>query len=101
MAYVYDGQQLSAKTDEGARRQACKLIADGKARPRCKIEFWRNADGCHTWFELVNCPHCNQPLDHAALRKALNSDAARKKRPGAHGLVRNPAGRPKTKKPSP
>ena len=49
----------------------------------------------------MNCPNCKHPLDHAMLRKALNADAARKKRPGAIGLVRNPAGRPKQERPQP
>ena len=47
------------------------------------------------------CPHCNQPIDRALVRKAANTDAGRKSRPGARGLIRNPAGRPPTKKPSP
>jgi len=45
--------------------------------------------------ESMNCPHCGKPLDSAQLRKALNAEIARNKRPGAKGLVRNPAGRPK------
>lgn len=52
MTYGYDGHQLTAKTDDGARRQARKLIANGKARPGCKMEFWRKSDGCHGWFDL-------------------------------------------------
>ena len=42
------------------------------------------------------CPHCNKPLDSAQMRKALNSEIAKKKRPGAKGLIRNPKGRPKS-----
>ena len=48
----------------------------------------------------MNCPHCDKPIAHELLRKALNADAARKKRPGAIGMVRNPVGRPKTKAPA-
>lgn len=33
--------------------------------------------------------------DSAQMRKILNSEIAKKKRPGAKGLVRNPKGRPK------
>lgn len=40
----------------------------------------------------MNCPHCNKPLSSAQMRKALNSEIAKKKRPGAKGLVRNPKG---------
>lgn len=43
----------------------------------------------------MNCPHCNEPIAPAAIRKAANADAAKHKRPGALGLVRNPRGRPK------
>lgn len=43
----------------------------------------------------MNCPHCCKPIDAAAIRKAVNADAAKRKRPGALGLVRNPRGRPK------
>ncbi len=43
----------------------------------------------------MNCPHCNKPLDSAQMRKALNSEIAKKKRPGAKGLIRNPKGRAK------
>lgn len=45
----------------------------------------------------MNCPHCGKPLSLVDLRKALNSEIAKKKRPGAKGLVRNPKGRPKSK----
>ncbi len=45
----------------------------------------------------MNCPHCHKPLDSAQMRKALNSEIAKHKRPGAMGLVRNPAGRGKKK----
>lgn len=43
------------------------------------------------------CPHCGKPLDSAQMRKALNSEIAKRKRPGAKGLVRNPKGRPRLK----
>ncbi len=42
----------------------------------------------------MNCPHCKQPIDPALVRKAANSIAGKADRPGAKGLVRNPAGRP-------
>jgi hypothetical protein len=45
----------------------------------------------------MNCPHCHHPIDPALVRKAANTDAGKRKRPGAQGLVRNPAGRPKVK----
>lgn len=41
------------------------------------------------------CPHCKQPIDPALVRRAANTDAARRERPGAKGLVRNAKGRPK------
>ena len=47
----------------------------------------------------MNCPHCAQPIDPRLIRQAANADAGKRKRPGAKGLVRNPAGRPK-KRPS-
>jgi hypothetical protein len=43
----------------------------------------------------MNCPHCAKPIDPQAIRKAANADAAKRKRPNARGLIRNPAGRPK------
>ena len=46
----------------------------------------------------MNCPHCHKPIDPALVRKAANSIAGKAKRPGASGLVRNPAGRPKIKR---
>jgi hypothetical protein len=52
MHYTYDGYTLTAKTDTGARRLARKLIAKGLARPACKIEFFRDSDHCHGWFDL-------------------------------------------------
>jgi hypothetical protein len=52
MTYYYDGHDLTAKTDDGARRQARKLIRDGKARAGCNMEFFRHSDGCHGWFDL-------------------------------------------------
>jgi hypothetical protein len=52
MTYYYDRHQLTAKTDDGARRQARKLIRDGKARGDLNMEFYRESDGCHGWFEL-------------------------------------------------
>lgn len=45
--------------------------------------------------QTMNCPHCHKALDSAQMRKALNSEIAKRKRPGAMGLVRNPKGRPK------
>jgi len=49
------------------------------------------------------CPHCHQPIEPELIVKAAASINARKnrgkgKRPGAKGLVRNPAGRPKKAK---
>jgi hypothetical protein len=48
------------------------------------------------------CPHCSKPIDKRLVRQAANKDAASGKgsRPGARGLIRNPAGRPKQVKPS-
>lgn len=43
----------------------------------------------------MNCPHCHESITREQIRAAANSDAAKRKRPGAKGLVRNPAGRPK------
>lgn len=42
---------------------------------------------------LMNCPHCNQPVPDQLMRQALNAAIAKRKRPGAVGLVRNPGGR--------
>jgi len=39
----------------------------------------------------MNCPHCHKPID---MRKMVNTEIAKRKRPGAKGLVRNPKGRP-------
>jgi len=44
------------------------------------------------------CPHCNHPLDHAELRRALNKELAARPRPKSVGNRRNPAGRPKKEK---
>jgi hypothetical protein len=52
MTYYYDGNELTAKTDDEARRQARKLIRNGTARPGCNMEFFRESDGCHGWFDL-------------------------------------------------
>ena len=41
----------------------------------------------------MNCEHCGYPIDRAAMRNALNADAAKRKRPGALGKVRNPYGK--------
>jgi hypothetical protein len=41
------------------------------------------------------CPHCHQEIDEKLIRAARNSAIARRPRPGARGLVRNPAGKPK------
>lgn len=41
----------------------------------------------------MNCPHCGKSIDQALIRKAANQDAAKRERPGARGLIRNPAGR--------
>ena len=48
----------------------------------------------------MNCPHCSKPIPAALIRKAVNVDAAKRKRPGALGLIRNPKGR-KKEKPAP
>jgi hypothetical protein len=42
-----------------------------------------------------SCPHCQKPISPALIRAAANQDAAKRDRPGAKGLVRNPKGRPK------
>jgi len=52
----------------------------------------------YAMVNAMNCPHCSKPLDSAQLRKALNAEIAKRKRPGAKGLVRNPNGRPKPPK---
>ena len=59
-------------------------------------EMFDREDGIAHPESAYICPHCNQPLSLADLRRALNSEIAKKKRPGAKGLVRNPKGRPKT-----
>ena len=46
----------------------------------------------------MNCPHCSKPIDPALVRKAANTEAGKRKRPNAVGLVRNPKGRPKIKR---
>jgi len=46
---------------------------------------------------MISCPYCHKPLDAAQIRKALNAELAKRKRPGAKGLVRNPKGRKKDK----
>lgn len=49
----------------------------------------------------MNCPHCNHPIPDAAVVKAAAAIIGKRKRPGAKGLVRNPAGRPaKDKRPT-
>ena len=48
-------------------------------------------------MQAMNCPHCHKPIDPALVRKAANTDAGKRKRPNAIGLVRNPKGRPKIK----
>ncbi len=48
----------------------------------------------------MNCPHCAKPIDPRLIRQAANKQAATGKgsRPGALGLIRNPAGRKKQEK---
>ena len=43
----------------------------------------------------MNCPHCNKPIDATEMRRLLNVEAGKAKRPRAKGLVRNPKGRKK------
>ena len=44
----------------------------------------------------MNCPHCGKPIDHKLAAQALaRLNAGKGSRPGARGLVRNPAGRPR------
>lgn len=43
--------------------------------------------------ELMNCPHCAQPIDPRLIRKAANTLAASAPRPGSTGNTRNPYGR--------
>ena len=54
----------------------------------------------------MNCPKCQTPIADATVVKAAASingkrNAGKGSRPGARGLIRNPAGRPPAKKPSP
>lgn len=36
----------------------------------------------------MNCPHCHEPIDPALVRKAANTDAAGRARPGAKGQAK-------------
>lgn len=40
----------------------------------------------------MNCPYCHEVIDDALVLAARNSLIAKRPRPGARGLVRNPAG---------
>jgi hypothetical protein len=41
----------------------------------------------------MNCPHCLRAIDDSLVAAAHNRAAAARPRPGARGLVRNPAGK--------
>jgi hypothetical protein len=48
----------------------------------------------------MNCPHCLKPIPPDLILRERQSELAKRKRgkhtrPGAKGLIRNPAGRPK------
>jgi hypothetical protein len=43
----------------------------------------------------MDCPHCHKEIDDALVLAARNSLVAKRPRPGARGLVRNPAGKNK------
>ncbi len=49
----------------------------------------------------MNCPHCSKPIPDELVIAERNKLAAKKERPGAVGLVRNPKGRPKNERVSP
>lgn len=57
ITYMFDGDDLTAKTDVGARRQANKIIKEKKEdNPKYKapthINFYRSNDGCNGWIDL-------------------------------------------------
>jgi hypothetical protein len=50
--YTYQGHELSAKTDIGARRQVQRLIREGRATGGSVIEFFRDSDHCRGQMSL-------------------------------------------------
>jgi hypothetical protein len=42
----------------------------------------------------MNCPYCGRPIAPKLITAAHNAQIAKRKRPGAVGLIRNPKGRP-------